>query len=510
MSWRQTVQPFSPPSGQSALLRPDMEATKCPPSLVHVLAVNRLMADEATVRDGNCGVHAFVIGLLDLAFRDGDFAKRDDIARLRRCPAGSRLGTVRSLAVSWLGERGSTKLWGGLSLKTWCLAASGLTNWAAYLARMSEDRTWVDTGFLQALACAYQVDVCLFQFGQPHPTVLGYSLLDQIEDTVAACAAVIPIALWNDFHFWGACVIAEQQPDPVDKGDVLIDMLHVDARRGSKRKLQQEEKDDAEDIVAHEGDHTKASLSQERSQPDADRVERELALCSELARWVPWANLTPELLDAVRSVSTLPKLTEDPTPAILARNLAIQSIAYEEHYHDQLPRQLRYHRAARLHLASARVGLRRAVSSRGQALKEYLIARGAVSVQVCQHAVTEPCSRTNAAHACLRSFTAAIVVNWRALWWSLPRTQRKEHLLSSFCRNLRIHREQGLPLTEWQMRYCFMGIYVCRDAFLQLTGLGASSLQDARQGALQGHQSWTSRSELGLAQSICNTNKAKA
>jgi len=45
------------------------------------------------------------------------------------------------------------------------------------------------------------------------------------------------------------------------------------------------------------------------------------------------------------------------------------------------------------------------------------------------------------------------------------------------------------------MQYTFLGINVCRDAFITLTGLGASSLQAARDAALAGKVSWSSKAE---------------
>ena len=59
------------------------------------------------------------------------------------------------------------------------------------------------------------------------------------------------------------------------------------------------------------------------------------------------------------------------------------------------------------------------------------------------------------------------------------------------------------------MQYTFLGMNVCRDAFLILTGLGVSSLQAAREQALAGKVSWSSRAERGLhGGDMANNNKA--
>ncbi len=98
----------------------------------------------------------------------------------------------------------------------------------------------------------------------------------------------------------------------------------------------------------------------------------------------------------------------------------------------------------------------------------------------------------------MSGLTATMVYNWRVLWWSLPHVQRKEHLLRMFVNSLRDHRASGNPDERWLMQYTFLGLRVCRDAFITLTGLGASSIQAARDQALAGKVSWSSAAERGL------------
>ena len=52
-----------PPSGQWVALP---VGVGCPALLHHLLAVNELVVDESTSRDGNCGISAFVISVLAL------------------------------------------------------------------------------------------------------------------------------------------------------------------------------------------------------------------------------------------------------------------------------------------------------------------------------------------------------------------------------------------------------------------------------------------------------------
>ena len=105
------------------------------------------------------------------------------------------------------------------------------------------------------------------------------------------------------------------------------------------------------------------------------------------------------------------------------------------------------------------------------------------------------------------SFTSIIVYNWRVLWWSLPWVSRKEHILKLFRDSLLAHRETRIPDERWRMQ--FLGQNVCRDAFMALTGLGASFLQAARAAALENTVSWATPGERVLHGGLI-TNTAKA
>ena len=92
----------------------------------------------------------------------------------------------------------------------------------------------------------------------------------------------------------------------------------------------------------------------------------------------------------------------------------------------------------------------------------------------------------------MAGLTATMVYNWRVLWWSLPQVQRTEHVLYMCVKSLRAHRTSGAHDEHWRMQYTFLGMNVCRDATITLTGLGASSLQAARDATLAGNVSWLS------------------
>ena len=71
-----------------------------------------------------------------------------------------------------------------------------------------------------------------------------------------------------------------------------------------------------------------------------------------------------------------------------------------------------------------------------------------------------------------------------------------------FAKSLQVHRAAGFPDD--------LGIHVCRDAFLALTGLGVSTLQAAREAALKGNVSWSSPAERGMHGGLAGNNSKAA
>jgi hypothetical protein len=77
------------------------------------------------------------------------------------------------------------------------------------------------------------------------------------------------------------------------------------------------------------------------------------------------------------------------------------------------------------------------------------------------------------------------VLNWRKLWYALPKDDRHQRLVRLF----QSEREQQMTLqhgdfTNFKMNYKVLGIPMCRTAFLMVTGLHVNVLQAARKAAL--------------------------
>lgn len=107
--------------------------------------------------------------------------------------------------------------------------------------------------------------------------------------------------------------------------------------------------------------------------------------------------------------------------------------------------------------------------------------------------------------------SARMLSNWLALWWSVPCTERKEHVMLCFSEFLQAHRAARLPDDRWRLQYTSLVREVCRDACLALTGLRVSTLQAARVAALRGANSSSSPAERGMhGGSVGNNSKAAA
>ena len=120
------------------------------------------------------------------------------------------------------------------------------------------------------------------------------------------------------------------------------------------------------------------------------------------------------------------------------------------------------------------------------------------------------CHRHGMVHDCLNQFRAdtGLCRNWRVLWNSLPRELRNEAILTMYAKSLHAHHASN-KLGTWKMDYKVLGVDVCRDAFLRITGIGSGHLLEVRNKALKSHKSALSFSQLMSTLMIRATNKDK-
>ena len=150
----------------------------CPPDLLALLAVNNLLPDEATARDGNCGIDAFARSFMHQWKQGGPtrFVKN------RRClqTAPDKVSLLRRVGVERLEAHAREFIWDGMTVARLCEIVAG-RDFRGYLAQMRQNHVWIDTAFLHALGCAYGSNVVIFQ---PHmqPALVGMCLTESVRE----------------------------------------------------------------------------------------------------------------------------------------------------------------------------------------------------------------------------------------------------------------------------------------------------------------------------------------
>jgi len=134
---------------------------------------------------------------------------------------------------------------------------------------MKHNGVWVDTPFMHALACACNVDVVIWQTS-------GITLIGSSLHQGGKPAALVPVALLNDFHFWALV------PD-ADDADLSLQNLS-----GKRRIATVVDLDD--DADAHLEVPTSSFALTDRN------VEAEMGLVECLAGWNPWSLPTEKLI----------------------------------------------------------------------------------------------------------------------------------------------------------------------------------------------------------------------
>ena len=522
MAWRTRSFPyFRPGHVQLGQPRPTETLGRCPAALLDKLSVNGLVPDEATDRQGNCGIDAFARSFMAQMRKGRAGVGQTEGARNRRnlMKAVDKVALLRRVGVSWLEANASEVIWPGMTVAKLCSTVSGWS-FQEYVAKMRQDRQWVDTAFLHALGRAHGANVLIFQ-SHADEALVGEDLMEDPGEERDA-PIMVPIALVNDHHFWGAMeCVDEVAISPVDKGECAAFRSRVSQGLcpDSGGPNARDEADGYED-----GEKPDVAFPPASAPPSADHIAAELELCVALSKWEPWGAPSAQLLQAMEQVQRVRGNvagTMDMGSTCVRRAEAITELMYEEAHKEHIPKSFHYQRLAQMRLRGCPQWSQRARSTRhANYTSKYLsVCTGIQSLEVLDRLLDEGgCGRHNRVHGpgnphCggMAAFTPTMVYNWRVLWWSLPWVQRKEHLLHFFVNSLRTHRASGMPDERWRVQYKFLGMNVCRDAIISLTGLGSSTLQAAREQALAGKESWSSLAERGMHGGMMgNTNKAAA
>ena len=462
--------------------------------------MNNMVLDDTTSRDGNCGISAFCISIMDAmqsrsAKKNAATPWARRLGSLRRCPHGQRVVQARAAGVEWLHANTNAKLWEGMTIARLVNHVSG-ENISAYRARMRANGEWVDTVFLHALACVYGVTVLVFQDGCD-PAILGPHLHEDLDQE---CDVMVPVALVNDYHFWA--VVGSRLPGlgstprSPDKGEHLP--FQSDGSIAGEYSSAEMEEDD-EDQEHH------PSWSPPPGLRSSTEIDKELQFCKVLSKWCPWSEPSAETVQVIQTM-VQDSHDSDVSSRCLARRRALETMAYEEKYWDSLPNAMRYQRGARRHLLNPKEW-RCAVKAR-EVTRKYVDACAklpAIETLAQQLESQSPCSHaTGHSKWCagIEYFSPAVVHNWRVLWYSLPANSRRERLLQACNESYEQHRRQGGFDAQWRMEFMFLGCRVCQVAFLVLTGISKWMLAQCREGALQGKRSLQSHHETGLHASL--------
>ena len=488
---------------------------RVPSNLATELAQNGLGVVEETLVDGNCGLHAFGIGVLQAGKKYCALARTSVYKKLSatREPLGM-VKLLRGLAIEWMRAHGDVAVWDGMSVKFLAMAMSSFPGtYPDYLERMSQSGQWIDACVLHCLGCHLRVDVVVWQPGL-EPTLVGVSLWEGAPAHDEP--PLVHVAMVNDLHFWGVERI-ESVVVPIDRGEWLPIVPHV-ARESKQGKRAQPSDDVASaefggDGVDSDDEHCwslpgTVFLGQGREQLNHEAVEAELALCKCLRDWCPWGAPSPELLQAVQALAAV----SNPTPVsqrCVVRSQALEDLLYEQASWEKLPEKMKYHSAARYRISSQRVTVRNS-KARTQTALEHVQAHLMLDIDNIKKRLAADCSRHGKKHHCLDNFRAcpSIVRNWQVLWRSLTPALRRESLVRMFAASFAAHRASG-ALGECTTQHQVLGVNVCAAALQVITGISGYSLTKARAGAAAMQQSSLSLSELPRRFLITNTNKEK-
>lgn len=150
-------------AGKSRCVGPSPSLTP-PASLIHELQLNILMLAD-TVTNGNCGVHAFAIGLQNLA--DRGCKRLQNSNAFKKFRVHVQLGIdalllhLRAIAGAWMLRNADQVMWGDMVFSTIALLMSPdpSQSFRVHLERVKQDGEWIDASVLHALGCIFNVDV---------------------------------------------------------------------------------------------------------------------------------------------------------------------------------------------------------------------------------------------------------------------------------------------------------------------------------------------------------------
>ena len=135
----------------------------CPSELEALLATNCRCA-VASITNGDCGLHAFAITLLDEASRNRELSSNNAYKEFRqswRNGVDAATTYLRQRCVDTMRMIKDSVVWEGMSFSTLAMAMSSHQDktFGAYADRLARNGEWLDASALHALACSFKVDL---------------------------------------------------------------------------------------------------------------------------------------------------------------------------------------------------------------------------------------------------------------------------------------------------------------------------------------------------------------
>ena len=138
-----------------------------PMALVDQLNVNALRLVD-TLTQGDCGLHAFAIGLQDRADAGCLQLTRSSVFKTFRAKMKqglpSLMSHLRQAAAAWMQKHGADEIWAGVTFAELASSMSHDLNqsFAAHMQRIQTAGEWIDASVLHALGCVFRVDVAIW------------------------------------------------------------------------------------------------------------------------------------------------------------------------------------------------------------------------------------------------------------------------------------------------------------------------------------------------------------
>ena len=207
------------------------------------------------------------------------------------------------------------------------------------------------------------------------------------------------------------------------------------------------------------------------------------ALCECLSKWDSFGIPSPEVGEIVRQQASVnPTNMAATSLQVLQWRDAIKLAQWERSERQAGLHREHVYQVAKQHLVSSGMAFNRNktfTKSRKIANKLHL------SKVVAD--ISGPCEKQGTPHTCLHAFRLqpGAALQWRKLWYALPKQDRETRLVDEFANAFKAHTSAHHgDKAGFHMQFRMFGSQVCRAAFIALTGIHADTLQRARQIAM--------------------------